>query len=1093
MIPVLYSATETEFNTNGLGALYDATSCEVSQELNGIYELTMKYPIKGLHFSELARRVIIKAKPDTVTDPQPFRVYRITKPLNGIVTVYARHLVYDTAGIPVSPFSATGAPAALQGLKNNAAIACPFTFETEKAGGGTMTVAAPASLWSKLGGSEGSVLDVFGGEYSYDAYRVTLHKRRGADNGVAIRYGKNLTDLEQDENCANCYTGVYPYWSVENELVTLPEKILHAEGNFGYIKILPLDMTERFEEKPTEEELRSAAAKYMVDNEIGVPAVSWKVEFVSLEQTEEYKGQGFLERISLGDTVLVVFDELGVNASSRAVKTVYNVLCDRYENITLGRVKSNLAQTIVDQNKEIAKRPSKTLVEKISDALASAIMGAAGGAVRHLDTDNDGYPDTLYIADHPDPAQAVKVWRFNYEGWAASKNGYNGPFVMGATLEDGILANAITAANLVAGTIKSADGKTFFLDLDNGVLRMRASELSISGQTVDEIAQGKANAAQNAATAAAAADATAKANAAQAAAQAAAKAELNSYADTVTKNISNLQSQIDGNITTWFDSYIPTTSNGPANSWTTTALKNQHLGDLFYIVNNSSYGGRVYRWTVSGSTYSWQLVEDTDVTKALAAAAAAQDTADGKRRVFIATPAPPYDKGDLWTNGADLLVCKVARLSGSYLASDWGLATDYIDEAVAEQKANAAQAAATSAAAADATTKANAAQAAAIAAAAADATAKANAAQAAATSAAEAAINAALATASADASGKAGNAESNAKAYADLINKALNQLEIFNRLTGNGAAKGIYYQDGQLYINATYLKSGTISSDLINTLTLFAKHITMTGTFVNTTNAFLEPNEVVRETIVNHLLGVKTIPGDKISLYDFNGDGEISGADLVQCQAAILGNRPLWGNFARAVKTPVTCTIDLSNPSKALTMSGTDMWGNYRESVIGVDPGTATFVNKDAFAAIVNMNTYGEMYREIDGEKEYFNPYTGYEDSPVEFRTTERWDNQPVYLRFVRYEYTGTLGNGSGVTDIQIPHGIAGWGEFYKVVRVNANVNRDAVLPFIASGGGMTVVNGVDSTNIKLRIRNDTWRNPVFYFEIYYVKEHFTL
>ena len=804
----------------------------------------------------------------------------------------------------------------------------------------------------------------------------------------------------------------------------------------------------------------------MVDNEIGVPAVSWKVEFVALEQTEEYKGQGFLERISLGDTVLVEFDELGVNASARAVKTVYNVLCDRYENITLGRVKANLAQTIVDQNKEIAKKPNKTLAEKISSALAAAILGANGGAVRLLDTNYDGWPDTLYIADHPDPAQAVKVWRYNYEGWAASKNGYNGPFVLGATLDDGLLANFVTAANLVAGTIQSQDGKTFFLDLDNGVLRMQATELSISGKTVDEIAQGKADTAQEAA-------------------KNAASEALNNYAATVTKDISDLQNQIDGSITTWFDSYIPTATNAPASSWTTTALKNQHLGDLFYIVNNTEHGGRVYRWALSGSTYVWQLVEDTDITRALAAASKAQDTADGKRRVFVTTPTPPYDVGDLWTNGSDLLVCKVARSSGSYLASDWGLATDYIDAAAAQEKANAAQLAAISAAAADATEKANAAQNAATSAAAADASRK-----------AEAALNQALAAASADAERKAGSAEENAKAYADLINRALNQLEIFNRLTNNGEAKGVYFEDGQLYVNATYLKSGTISSDLINTLTLFAKHITMTGVFTNTTYAFLEPNQDVVDRINRHLLGIETIPENELWKFDFNGDGTISGADLVQANYARLGKTSLAG-WSGAQKTLVTCTIDLSDPKRAIVLSGVDMWGNDRETVVGVDPSTATFVARELFESIINMNPDGGMYREIDGETEYFNPWSSYltnaDGSIEEYRTTERWDGMPVYKRVVRYEHSGVVGDLYGFVDLQIPHGIIGWNEFYKPIRVQASANRAAVLPYLAQNGGMTVVNTVDDTNINLRIYKDTWSSPVFYFEIFYVKNHFTL
>ena len=470
MIPVLYPAAETEFTTNGIGFLSDAISCKVYREINGGYELTMQYPVSGAHYSDISLRSIIKVKPDKVSDPQALRIYRITKPFRGVVTVYARHLVYDLSGTPVSPFTANGVAAAMVALKNNAAVDCPFEFLTTKSGGGTMTVSAPASLWSRLGGTSGSVLDVYGGEYSYDNYKVTLNTRLGSNNGVVIRYGKNLTDLEQDANCANCYTGVYPYWQLEDELVTLPEKIVYADGNFDYVKILPLDLSEKFETAPTEEQLRTAAVNYIENNNIGVPDVSWKVEFVALEDTEEYRGMGVLERISLGDTVTVEFEKLGVDASARAVAVEYDCLLERYDSIMLGRVKSNIADTIAEQKKEIEGKPSKSLVEKISDNLTAAITGANGGAVRLIDTNNDGRPDTLYIADNPDPAQAVKVWRFNYEGWAASSNGYNGPFIMGATLDDGLLANFVTAANLRAGTIQSESGD-FMIDLSNGTLK----------------------------------------------------------------------------------------------------------------------------------------------------------------------------------------------------------------------------------------------------------------------------------------------------------------------------------------------------------------------------------------------------------------------------------------------------------------------------------------------------------------------------------------------------------------------------------------------------------------------------------------------
>lgn len=475
MKPILYSPTETAFDTNGLGILSDAISAPVVQELNGLYELTLKYPVTGIHAESIADRCIIVTKPDPVTAPQSFRIYRINPVSKGTITVYARHLAYDTMGIPVAPFTAASAADALFAMKNNAAVACPFTFSTDKTTAANMNATIPKSMWKTLGGSEGSILDIYGGEYEFDRYNIHLHNHRGTDRGVSIRYGKNLKTLEQDRNCANVYTGVYPYWtSSEGELVQLPEKIIEADGTYDFVHILTLDLSTEFQEPPTEEQLRTRAVKYMADNDIGIPDISWKVEFVQLEQTEEYKGKALLERVLLGDTVTVIFPQMHVNASARAVRIEYDSILERYNSITLGKVKSNLADTIIQQKQEIEKKPSTSLVQHIATKLSESITGAKGGSVRLLDTDGDGLPDELYIADKPDPAAAQKVWRYNYEGWAASQNGYNGPFIFGATLNDGLLANFVTAANLVAGTIQSADGETFFIDLDNGIVQIKS-------------------------------------------------------------------------------------------------------------------------------------------------------------------------------------------------------------------------------------------------------------------------------------------------------------------------------------------------------------------------------------------------------------------------------------------------------------------------------------------------------------------------------------------------------------------------------------------------------------------------------------------
>ena len=330
-----------------------------------------------------------------------------------------------------------------------------------------------------MGNSQGSILDTFGGEYEFDRWTVKLHNRRGTDRGVSIRYGKNLTSLEQDENCANVFTGVYPYWAdMDGNLAQLPEKVVKLTGEYDEDLIMPLDLSQEFEAPPTEEQLRTRTEQYIADNDIGKPNVSWTVEFVQLEQTEEYKGKAILDQVLLGDTVSVVFPKLGVDVSARAVAARYKPSLGRYKNITLGKVKANIADTIVQQGQSIAKKPTASLVQSMIVTLTATILGAHGGAVRLLDTDGDGLQDTLYIGDSADLAAAKKVWRFNYEGWAASKDGYNGPFVFGATLDDGLLASSVTAANIVAGYIKSKDGKTI-IDLDNGIVQLESADGSI--------------------------------------------------------------------------------------------------------------------------------------------------------------------------------------------------------------------------------------------------------------------------------------------------------------------------------------------------------------------------------------------------------------------------------------------------------------------------------------------------------------------------------------------------------------------------------------------------------------------------------------
>ena len=460
---ILYDHDEEAFTSNGLGALPDAASCTVTEERNGGYEVEMEYPLTGSHFSDIQKRRILYVKPNPYDDPQPFRIYSITKPINGIVTVHAAHLSYDTSGsiVKLFPADAGSASAAMSYLKNFSVPSTPFTFFTNVGKSGTMSVPKPSSIRSLLGGSDGSILDTFGGEYLFDKWNISLLESRGSNRGVTIRYGKNMTDLEQEENDTDFYTGVYPFWYSESEdggLVTLSanDGIVNAPGNYDFVKIMPLDLSsEDFSkettdsegytttiEKPTEAELLAAAQKYIANNKIGIPKVSLDVSFVMLAQTEEYKDFARLETVKLCDTVTVEFEKLGVKTTAKCIKTVYNVLTDKYDSIELGEPKSSLAETVSNQGTLIEEASDKSYMERaIQNATDLIMSGKLGGYVTV--TKNE-----IYIADNKDLDKAVKVWRWNSGGLGYSSNGKDGPFGTAMTSDGKIVADYISTGNL---------------------------------------------------------------------------------------------------------------------------------------------------------------------------------------------------------------------------------------------------------------------------------------------------------------------------------------------------------------------------------------------------------------------------------------------------------------------------------------------------------------------------------------------------------------------------------------------------------------------------------------------------------------------
>ena len=455
MTPVLFPANATTFATQGLGALSDAISCTVMEERNGEFELEMQYPQTGVHFADISDRCIITAIPSPWRTAQPFRIYRITKPMNGVCTIYARHITYDLGGIPVNVFSAQNVASALAGLKSNSAAENPFDFWTDKTTTANFAVTTPAALRSRLGGNTGSILDVYGGEYEWDGMTVKLHNNRGSDRGVTIRYGKNLTDIEQDRNIANVRTGIYPYWTnSDGALVVCDPPVVNAPGSYDFANIETVDFSQDFEEQPTPAQLKERAEQYISANNIGVPSVSISVSFVDLSQTDQYKGMALLEQCDLCDTVTVQFEALGVNATAEIVRIETDVLLGRYKTIEVGSLRTNITDTIVSNNQATNEKIDQTaswLEKQVQEATDQITNG--GGYIYRVYDANKNLVE-IGSTDNLDLSKAKNVWRWNNGGFGFSGTGYNGPYRTAITQDGHIVADFITAGTLRAISVE---------------------------------------------------------------------------------------------------------------------------------------------------------------------------------------------------------------------------------------------------------------------------------------------------------------------------------------------------------------------------------------------------------------------------------------------------------------------------------------------------------------------------------------------------------------------------------------------------------------------------------------------------------------
>ena len=513
MIPILYSATETNFQNFGIGTLSDCTSCTVKEERNGVYECEFSYPITGQFYSEISPDRIVKVKANEVSDLQLFRVYRSTKPINGIVKFYCQHISYDLNMNIVEPFSETNinTVTALNDVLNHCFYSHRFTATSDQDTVSSLNITTPTSARSCLGGIRGSILDNFGGEYEFDNFIIRLYAHRGQDTGVTIRYGKNLTDVNADTSIERTYTSVYPY-AVDSEenYHELIQKVIALQdaSNYGEPRTLALNLSDKFEdgETITNEKLSRYAQAYITANDISKIKQSIDISFEQLWQTEEYKDIALLERVKLCDTVTVIYEALGVSVKAKVIAYEYDALKEKYTKMTLGDAKSNFADSLIKANSDIKEmseeiKSAKSTLERDIKEATDLITGQTGGyiifrnftkifddqgQVVETKTLPEGQPAEMLIMDNPDVAQAVHVWRYNLSGWGYSSTGVNGPFRLAATSNGKIVADFISTGNLNAsllttgtinadliraGTIKSVNNVTS-IDMATGEIKI---------------------------------------------------------------------------------------------------------------------------------------------------------------------------------------------------------------------------------------------------------------------------------------------------------------------------------------------------------------------------------------------------------------------------------------------------------------------------------------------------------------------------------------------------------------------------------------------------------------------------------------------
>lgn len=346
MFPILYDSKETEFISNGLGRLRDCISCVVTEERNGIYECDFEYPVTGVNFDRIQLGRVVGVTHDDSGDIEPFDIVSYTRPIDGVVTFHCVHISYRLSRYTVIGSQINSLDDALA-LFGNAVPTIPFRFSTSMLATGYLAAAdgKPHSVRELMGTDTGAILDVYGGEYSFNNFNVYLQAARGKARDFAIRYGVNMVDYTEDGDNTDTFSSCIPYWASGDSIIIGNQIASGGRTASGRDECVPLDLSGKFEGTPTQSDVEAMALEYMSQNNVNLPKQTINVDFVRLQ---DYELGDFINLLqcNLCDIIKVYFPMYNSSGQFKIVKTVWDVLQGRYESMELGSLSITLAEAL---------------------------------------------------------------------------------------------------------------------------------------------------------------------------------------------------------------------------------------------------------------------------------------------------------------------------------------------------------------------------------------------------------------------------------------------------------------------------------------------------------------------------------------------------------------------------------------------------------------------------------------------------------------------------------------------------------------------------------------------------------------------------